>query len=41
LCTRIEQLSEAIRRVLRRCNDNGGEIDAELVRELKAAIGDD
>lgn len=32
------RLRAAINHVLQRCNDNGGEIDAELVAELKSAV---
>jgi hypothetical protein len=32
-------LVEGIRHVLARCSDAGGEIDGELVAELKAAVG--
>jgi hypothetical protein len=41
LTSECEQLRAAIRHVLQRCNDNGGEIDAELVAELRAALGED
>jgi ElaB/YqjD/DUF883 family membrane-anchored ribosome-binding protein len=34
----IDDLRAAASHVLQRCNDNGGEIDAELVAELKAAL---
>jgi len=34
----IERLRVTLRHVLQRCNDNGGEIDRELVAEINAAL---
>jgi hypothetical protein len=37
----FEALRAAVRKVLARCGSSGGEIDAALVAELRAALGDD